>query len=175
MADEARRLVVARLRKPHGLKGEMTLFPLTGQPERMFAPGARVWLVDLAGEVQGTVTFERSRAYHREWLVKFEGLDRREDIEELRGLFLAVDEERAVPPGEGEVWLHELIGFAIRSEGDEPLGLVSDLYELPGGLMLEVQGPKREFFLPFRKEFVLDVDRAGRRLVVRLPDGLIDE
>jgi ribosomal 30S subunit maturation factor RimM len=45
---------------------------------------------------------------------------------------------------------------------------------LPAGLTLEVQGPKREFLLPFRKELVRQVDRAGRRLVVELPEGLED-
>ena len=40
--------------------------------------------------------------------------------------------------------------------------------------MLEVQGPKREFLLPFKREFVRDVDRAGRRLVVAPPAGLIE-
>ena len=44
----------------------------------------------------------------------------------------------------------------------------------PRGLTLEVQGPKREFLLPFRKDFVRQVDRAGRRLVVDVPEGLLD-
>jgi len=51
---------------------------------------------------------------------------------------------------------------------------VSDIYELPAGLTLEVQGPRREFLLPFRREFVREVDRAGRRLVVALPEGLLE-
>jgi ribosomal 30S subunit maturation factor RimM len=51
---------------------------------------------------------------------------------------------------------------------------VSAIYELPSGLMIEVQGPKREFLLPYKKEFVQQVDRAGRRLVVSPPEGLID-
>ena len=42
------------------------------------------------------------------------------------------------------------------------------------GLMLEVQGPKREFLVPFRKEFVVGVDRSARKLTVDLPEGLID-
>jgi len=52
---------------------------------------------------------------------------------------------------------------------------VSGFYELPGGLTLEIQGPKREFLLPFRKEFVLEVDREGRTMVVQPPEGLVEE
>jgi 16S rRNA processing protein RimM len=172
----ARHLVVGRLRKPHGLKGDVTLFPLTDDPAVVFAPGRTVLLVGLDGEeVAGPLTIERSRAYHREWLVKFAGADGREALDPWRGLFLAVPAEQLAPPAEGEVYLHELEGFSVRLPDHTPLGLVSAIYELPAGLMIEVQGPKREFLLPYKKEFVQQVDREGRRLVVTPPDGLIEE
>ena len=78
------------------------------------------------------------------------------------------------PPEGDEVYLHELDGFAVRLPDETPLGLVSAVYELPAGLMIEVQGPRREFLLPYKKEFVRQVDRAGRKLVVTLPEGLIE-
>lgn len=173
---DARQIVVGRLRKPHGLKGDSTLFPLTDDPATVLAPGSTVWLLGLDGEVvAGPLTIERSRSYHREWLVKFEGADGREALEPWRGLFLAVPMDRVAPPKDDEVYLHELTGFAVRSADGTPLGLVSSLYEMPSGLMIEVQGPRREFLLPYRKEFVREVDRAGRRLVVTLPEGLVEE
>ena len=175
MSADARHLVVGRLRKPHGLKGDLTLFPITDAPETVFAPGRSVWLVGLDGQtVAGPVTIERSRSYHREWLVKFAGADRREAIDPWRGLFLAVPAAELAPPEGDEVYLHELDGFAVRLPDETPLGLVSAVYELPAGLMIEVQGPKREFLLPYKKEFVRQVDRAGRRLVVTPPEGLIE-
>ena len=159
---DARHMVVGRLRKPHGLKGDCTLFPITDDPASVFAPGRSVWLVGVDGQtVAGPVTIERSRSYHREWLVKFAGAERREDLEPWRGLFLAVPAD-------------ELDGFAVRLPDETPLGLVSAVYELPSGLMIEVQGPKREFLLPYKKEFVREVDRAGRKLVVTPPEGLIE-
>jgi 16S rRNA processing protein RimM len=175
VTDGGRHIVVGRLRKPHGLKGDTTLFPLTAEPERLLAPGAEVWLVGLDGEVvAGPVTIERSRSYHREWLIKFAGADGREALEPWRGLFLAVPPERITPPAADEVYLHELTGFSVRLPDGTPLGLVSSLYEMPSGLMIEVQGPRREFLLPYKKEFVREVDREGRRLVVVPPDGLLE-
>lgn len=175
MTAPARHLVVGRLRKPHGLKGDCTLFPLTDQPEAVFAPGRSVLLVGLDGEVvAGPITIERSRAYHREWLVKFAGAEGREALEPWRGLFLAVPAEELPAPVDDEVYLHELEGFAVRLADGTPLGLVSAIYELPAGLTIEVQGPRREFLLPYRKEFVREVDREGRRLVVVVPEGLLD-
>jgi 16S rRNA processing protein RimM len=168
-------VVVGRLRKPHGLKGDCTLFPLTDTPETVFAPGREVWLVNLEGDtVAGPLTVERSRSYHREWLVKFSGVDNRDALEPYRGQFLGVPQESLGPLDEDEVYLHELDGFSVRLADDTPLGLVSAVYELPSGLMIEVQGPKREFLLPYKKEFVQQVDRSGRRLVVSPPEGLLD-
>lgn len=176
MTPDARHVVVGRLRKPHGLKGDMTLFPLTDEPESVLGAGCEVWLVGLDGAVvAGPLTIERSRSYHREWLVKFAGAGVREAIEPWRGLFLAVPPGRLTPPAEGEVWIHELDGFSVRRPDGTALGLVSAVYEMPAGLMIEVQGPRREFLLPYRKEFVLEVNRAERRLVVEPPEGLIEE
>jgi len=166
---------VGRLRKPHGLKGEFTLFPLTDDPESVFTPGRVLWAVDLSGDAVGEpVTVERGKAYHREWLMKFRGLERREDLERLRGLFLAASTEELAPPAGTEVYLHELAGFAVRLEDGSPVGLVSAVYDLPSGLMIEVQGPEREFLLPYKKEFVREVDRDGRRLMVTPPEGLLE-
>jgi 16S rRNA processing protein RimM len=168
-------VVVGRLRKPHGLKGDCNLFPLTDDPAGIFAPGRQIWVVDLTGDiVAGPLTVERSREYHREWLVKFEGVESRDALEPYRAHFLGVPADQLSPLADDEVYLHELDGFSVRLPDETPLGLVSAVYELPAGLMIEVQGPKREFLLPYKKEFVQEVDRAGRRLTVTPPEGLIE-
>lgn len=168
-------MVVGRLRKPHGLKGEYTVFPLTDDPAAVFAPGRALSRMDLSGTILGEpVEIERSRGYHREWLVKFRGVEARDELDRWRGQFLAAPKDTLTPPAEGEVYLHELEGFAVRAADGTALGIVSGMYELPAGLMLEVQGPVREFLLPFRKHFVRAVDREGRVLTVELPEGMVE-
>jgi 16S rRNA processing protein RimM len=168
-------LVVARLRKPHGLKGEVVVFPLTDDPDEVFQPGKKLTMLDLGGDqVGGSVTIERSRQFHREWLLKFREVDSRDSLEPMRDLLLAAPAEELKPPEADEVYLHELTGFSVRLEDDTALGLVTGLYEMPSGLMLEVQGQKREFLLPYKKEFVRSVNRTERRLIVAVPEGLID-
>lgn len=172
-AGSPRPVVVGRLRKPHGLRGDCAVFPLTDRPEEVFAPGRAVWVVGLDGAgVAGPLVIERSRAYHREWLVAFRGRSSREGVEPWKDLLLAVPESELRPPEGDEVWLHELVGFTVAAPDGAALGVVSDVYELPAGLTVEVQGPRREFLFPYRKEFVRQVDRTGRRLVVELPEGL---
>ena len=174
-AREPPHLLVGRLRKPHGLKGDCAVFPLTDEPAQVFAPGRELWVRNLAGElVAGPLTIERSRPYHREWLLTFRGHGRIEAVEPWRGHFLVADPNTLRPLGPDEVYLHELLGFAVRDPGGRPLGLVSDWEEGPAGLLLTVQGEKHEFLLPYRKEFVRRVDREGRVLVVALPEGLED-
>lgn len=170
-----RRLVVGRLRRPHGLKGDCAVFPLTNDPATVFAPGRVVWVTDLAGTaLAGPLEVSRSKSYHREWLMAFLGVTDRTAIDALRDGLLVADADTLAPPAEGEVYLHELAGFAVVAKSGEALGVVSAVDELPSGVMLEVQGKKREFLLPFRKEFVVEVDRGGRRLIVDLPDGLVE-
>lgn len=169
-----RRLVVGRLRKPHGLKGEFTVFPLTSTPDAVFAAGSRLMRLDLAGEPMGEVVVEAAKPYHREWLVKFRGIADRDTLDGFRGHFLSAEASTLTEPEGDEVYLHELDGFSVRDEAGTALGLVTSLYELPSGLMIEVQGPKREFLLPYKKEFIVGVERGERRLVVRIPEGLLD-
>ena len=168
-------LAVGRLRKPHGLKGEFAVFPLTADAKAVFAEGKQLVRLALSGEVLGQpVEIERSRPFHREWLLKFKGAESRMELESWRGQFLGAPADQLKPPAEGEVYVHELEGFAVRQEDGTALGLVTSLFDLPSGLTLEVQGPKREFLLPFRKEFVPQVDRENRVLVVKLPEGLLE-
>lgn len=174
MTGTAAPIVVGRVRKPHGLKGELAIYPLTDTPDEVFVPGRALQVLNLGGELVGEVTVETARGYHREWLVRFADHVHRDAVEGYRQHFLAVDRAVLPPLADGEIYQQELVGFAVRDEAGEALGIVSSVYELPAGVTIEVQGPKREFLLPFRSEYVRENDIAGRRLVVRIPDGLLD-
>jgi 16S rRNA processing protein RimM len=166
-------IVVGRVRKPHGLKGELAVYPLTDSPSLLFTVGREFMVLNLGGEKVGLVTLETTRSFHREWLLRFKGYSDRDAVEDFRQHFLALPREVLPPLGEGEVYERELVGFAVRDEQGAPLGIVSEVYELPTGVAIEVQGPKREFLLPFLAEYVKETDRDGRWLVVAVPDGLI--
>ncbi|HEU5465766.1 MAG TPA: hypothetical protein VI159_01235 [Gemmatimonadales bacterium] len=86
--------VIARLRKPHGQKGEVAIFPLVADPGSLLVPKARMYVVDETRQVlAGPLILGRRRAYHREWLVGFEGVSSRAAVEEWRDQFLAVEDE----------------------------------------------------------------------------------
>ncbi len=169
-------LAVGLLKKPHGVKGDVQVLPLTDAPELVFTAGRILAVLDREGRPVGSeVVLVRARAYHRAWLVHFEGMEDRTALEVLRGRYLGIAVGEARPLGEGEFYLHELIGLAVELLDKTPVGLVSDVYEAPQGYLLGVRAEGgKEHLVPFNPGIVRRVDRAERRVVITPPDGLLE-
>lgn len=171
-------LAVGHLARAHGIRGELIVQPLTDHPEGSFAPGVVLFL----GAARGTepdpelppLTVEGVREFKEGLIVAFREVGTRSEAEALRGRYLVRPFEELEPPGEGEVWRHELQGLEVFTREGVRLGVVRDLVEVAACDLLEVSGEGREHLIPFRKEFVVEVDVAGGRVVVDPPDGLLD-
>jgi 16S rRNA processing protein RimM len=171
---EATYLAVARFRKPHGLKGEVYVWVLTDQPTEVFTPGRRLTPVDEEGRPVGPpVAIERSRPYQRHWLLKFARIDDRAGLQAWGPTLLGVPAAELVPPAEGELYEHEVSGTAVVVDG-EVIGTASDLVGAPGCALLAVEVEGREILVPFRRPIVKSVDRAGRRIELDPPPGLLE-
>ncbi len=125
--EEATYLAVARFRKPHGLKGEAVVFPLTDEPEAVFVPGRVLVPVDDEGRATGVeVVIHRARPYQRNWLVCFEGITDRMVLESWDAVTLGADRSELRAPDEGEMYLHEIPGSHVIENGviisAQPLG-----------------------------------------------------
>lgn len=174
MGTEAGYLAVARFQKPHGLKGELVVFPLTDEPEAVFVPGRELVPVDAAGRAVGAaVVIERARAYHRRWLVKFRDLDDRTALERWDADLLGTAREALAPPAEGEMYFHELPGSRVTA-GGRTVGTVTDVARVPGGELLLVDADGRELLIPFRAPIVVRLDRARREIAIDPPPGLLE-
>ncbi len=167
-------LVVGRIGKPQGIKGEVTLQVRTDDPEARFAVGA-VLLTD--PPERGPLTVAGSRWQNGRLMVAFEGVADRNDAEQLRETLLQVD-ARTLPPPEDEDEFHDhvLRGMAAFVIGGERLGEVVDVLHLPQGDVLVVRRDDNgaEVLVPFVKAMVPVVDVAARRLEVAPPEGLLD-
>jgi ribosomal 30S subunit maturation factor RimM len=81
------------LRKPHGQQGEVAVIPLVENPGAVFFPKAVLYVLSEAREVlAGPLVVTRRRAYHREWLLGFEGVTSRAAVESWRDQLVAVDQ-----------------------------------------------------------------------------------
>ncbi|HTK52647.1 MAG TPA: ribosome maturation factor RimM [Gemmatimonadaceae bacterium] len=171
--------LVGRVRRAHGLHGELVIEPLTDVPDAVFAPGRRVF----AGTIDGdpapdgrTLVVEESRPFKGGgWIVAFDGIADRTEAERWRERYVLARKDELTPVAEHEVYLHDLLGLSVVRAGSlEPVGDVIDVYELPQGIMLDVRRPKGTVLIPFRPEVVTQVDVAGRRLIIDPPEGLIE-
>lgn len=174
---------VGRVRRPHGVRGELVVEALTDEPDAILAPGRRVfqgthegelWL-DPRARLPRELTVTGLRPFKEGWLVTFDAVTDRNEAERWNGRHLMVPLDELSEPEEGEVFAHELIGMMmVDADSQDELGEVVEFYELPQGLLLEFRHAGSTARLPFIDEFVEEVDREARRIVVRLPDGLLD-
>ena len=167
-------LAVARLKKPHGLKGEVIVIPLTDDPDEVFAEGNV--LTPVTGECEPSgpeLVIERSRPYHRAWLLKFRHIDGREAVEELDAMVLGAPAASLKPPGENEIYVHEIPGAKVVAFG-KTIGVARELLRVPGGELLQVEVEGREHLIPFRKPFLGKIDRVERTIEIVPPEGLLE-
>lgn len=173
MAD-APYLAVARFQKPHGLKGELIVFSLTDEPEDVFAVGRALTPLDAAGAADGApVTIERSRPYHRRWLVKLDGVDDRTAAERLTGRTVGAPADALRAPNDDEMYAHEVVGAAVTVDGTR-VGTARGLVSVPGGHLLVVDVEGREVLVPFRRPILVAVSRARREIAIDPPPGLLE-
>jgi 16S rRNA processing protein RimM len=174
------RLVVARIGRAHGIKGEVTIDVRTDAPVERFAPGTVLHVADRgvdrtpAGR-PATLTVETVRDHNGTLLLGFAGVRDRNQAEELRGTVLEADLPEA--SDEPDAWYdHELVGLAAVDPSGVALGEVVAV-EHPGAQDLLVvrrpDGIRR--LVPFVAAIVPTVDVAGRTVVIDAPPGLIHD
>ena len=166
--------VVARIGRPHGVRGEVTVELRTDSPELRFFPGS-VLRTDPAAA--GPLTVATARFHQETLLVAFEGVTGREGVEALRGTLLLVDVADGAEPEEEDAWYpHQLRGLPAATPSGVPLGTVRDLLTGLAQDLLVVRGTDGEDVLvPFVAALVPLVDVAGGRVVVDPPLGLFVE
>lgn len=166
-------VVVGRIGRPHGIRGELAVEPRTDEPEARFAVGS-VLITDPAAAGPLTVNSVR---WHKDWLlVSFDGYADRTVAEGLRGVLLCVDTaDLPEPEDPDEFHDHQLVGLAAVADDGEKLGEVVRVEHALGSDLLHVRltGGKT-VLVPFVKAIVPEVDVAGGRVVLTPPDGLFD-
>jgi 16S rRNA processing protein RimM len=168
-------LVVGRVGRPHGLRGEVTVEVRTDDPDLRFAAGSSL---DTVPADRGPLTVAGMRWHSGRLLVRFAGCEDRNAAEELRDTMLAIDSSGLAPLDDPEEFYdHDLIGLQVVTVAGEPVGAVADvLHHAQVLLVVEGSGPRAgaEILVPFVAPIVPEVDVAGGRLVIDPPAGLID-
>src|SRR5829696_12249 len=150
--------IVGRVRKPHGVRGELVVEALSDAPAAIFAAGRRVFGGTVGGaplsadprarrlepgEEPRALTIERATPFKGGWIVQFAGFTDRDEADRWRDRTLLLPMAELPPPAPDQVYFHDLVGMRVAlADGDatgEAVGEVVALYELPQGVMLEVR------------------------------------
>ena len=168
-------LAVGLILRPHGLRGEVRTEIHTHYPER-FALHQELYLGSVEAAQQGTCLpyrLEGHRFHKNLVLLKLGGIDDRNAADVLRGLWVWVPIDQAVPLQEGELYQYQMIGLNVVTEQGEPLGQVIEIIETGANLVYIVRGLRGEMLIPDTDEVVLQVDVQSGTMTVRLIEGLV--
>lgn len=165
-------ITIGKARKTHGVKGEIKIDPLTDHPER-FKGLRRVYLTSPSGASRECVV--RSVRYmDGSPVVLLEGYETPEKARELNGWLLQVPQEETVPLPDGQYYWFELIGMEVLSEAGEKLGRIVDIFETGSNDVYVMKAGSKEIYLPATREVIRQVDRAAKRMVIHVMEGLLE-
>jgi 16S rRNA processing protein RimM len=170
-------VVVGRIGKAHGLRGDVTINVRTDEPERRFAPGSVLDVEAPTGSATPlrTVTVASSRWHSSVLLVRFEEIPDRDAAEAARGIVLhAALPADASPDDPDEFYDHQLVGLTAYDLSGTALGEVTGLVHGGAQDLLAIRTPdRRDTLVPFVKELVPEVDVSGGRVVIADRPGLV--
>ncbi|MER6157509.1 ribosome maturation factor RimM [Streptomyces sp. NPDC001868] len=167
-------LVVARIGRAHGIKGEVTVEVRTDEPELRLGPGA-VLLTDPAST--GPLTIETGRVHSGRLLLRFEGVRDRNAAEALRNtLLIAEVDPEELPEEEDEYYDHQLMDLDVVTKDGVEVGRITEISHLPSQDLFIVERPDgSEVMIPFVESIVTEIDLAEQRAIIDPPPGLIDD
>ncbi|MDX3520892.1 ribosome maturation factor RimM [Streptomyces scabiei] len=167
-------LVVARIGRAHGIKGEVTVEVRTDEPELRLGPGA-VLLTDPAST--GPLTIETGRVHSGRLLLRFEGVRDRNGAEALRNtLLIAEVDPEELPEEEDEYYDHQLMDLDVVTRDGVEVGRITEISHLPSQDLFIVERPDgSEVMIPFVESIVTEIDLTEQRAVIDPPPGLIDD
>jgi 16S rRNA processing protein RimM len=165
-------LVVGRIGRAHGLRGEVTIEVRTDQPELRFADGS-VLVTD--PESVGPLKVIHAKNHSGRLLITFEGIDDRNQAEQVRNTLLLADIDPEESSGDDEYYDFQLIGSSVELSDGTQFGEVTDVIHLPAQDLLAFKYQEREILIPFIHQFVPTVDIKNKKIVITPPTGLIDE
>ncbi len=167
-------ILVARVTKPHGLRGEVKIFPFSGDPVSF---ASHYPLLQLAANEQETDNFlscrvEKSRVQGKQVLAKLENCSDRNKAEQFSGFFVFVRDCDLPELTGDEFYLRELLDKPLIDTAGNLIGYVNRILEASGQELLVVQYQGREVLIPPVADFIVAMEYD--RVIVDLPPGLLD-
>jgi 16S rRNA processing protein RimM len=165
-------LQVGAITQPHGIHGEVKVFPTTDDVRRF--KKLKDVILD-TGREKITLEIEGVKFFKQYAILKFKGFDNINDIEKYKGKCLYVTRENAVKLRRDEYFIADLIGLQVYDEENNYLGVLTNVIETGANDVYEVKFEDgRDVLFPAIKQCILDVDMENRKMKVHIMAGLLD-
>ncbi|MBJ8343304.1 ribosome maturation factor RimM [Antrihabitans sp. YC2-6] len=169
-------LLVGRVAKSHGIRGEVVVEVRTDDPDLRFAPGSTLRGHKPREKQLTEYTVEAARDHSGRLLLRLQGIDSREAADALRGTLFVIDATEVEPSDDpDEFYDHELEGLAVALIDGTPVGTVREVLHSTAGELLAVTSPEgREILVPFVAAIVTSVSVADGLVQIDPPEGLLN-
>lgn len=165
-------VLVGRIARAHGNRGQVIVDPATDFPEERFKAGSVLSVRRGSGTER--LEIEHVRFHRGRPIIGLAGIDTMTAAEALSGLELRVGIDALRPLPAGSYYHHDLIGCSVQTPRGEPIGRVTAVEGDAAGSRLVVERSGGEVLIPMAEGICVEVDLAGRKIVVDLPEGLLD-
>lgn len=172
MVNHPETVTVGRIERPFGVRGEVKVRSLSDVPGRLEGL-TRVSLLATNGQTLETGVTHVRRA-GTSFILGLSAFTTPEEAGVWRGGFIRTVRGAVPDLPAGQYYECDLMGLTVKTETGEPLGVVEEIWELPGNALVVVRDGSKEVLIPAAKEFVVAVDLIDRIMTVRLIDGLGD-
>jgi len=170
-------IVVARILRPQGRRGEVLAELLTDFPEK-FSERKQLWLASENGATTREYVLEDHWLHKGHVVLKFSSIDSINDAETLTGMLVQIPRAARSELEAGAVYISDLIGTAVidvASGQRRTIGMIENVQQGIGAApLLLVRDGKKEFEIPFAEQYVTRFDAAGKLLEMNLPEGLLE-
>lgn len=164
-------LVVGKIHRPHGLKGDVIFEVITDFPERI-----RSGVTLFVGDSYRPVVVEKRRWHSSSLLVKFETFSNPDDLAVLTNQFVYVPTKDRPELPEGEYYHHQLLGMKVISDQDVLLGILVQILETGANDVYIVRPEQgKEILLPAIDDVILKIDIQSGTMIVHLIPGLLPD
>ncbi|QNG19222.1 ribosome maturation factor RimM [Rhodococcus triatomae] len=171
-------LVVGRVAKSHGIRGELVVEVRTDEPEDRFAVGSVLRGRRPRDERTESYTVEAVREHSGRLLLRLRGIDDRTAADALRGVLFVIDSGELEPTDDpDEFYDHELEGLTVRLADGTEVGTVTEVLHSAAGELLSVRrvgDDTHELLVPFVSAIVTSVSTTDGTVVIEPPEGLLD-
>ena len=164
-------IAYGKILKPHGLKGEVKVFPYSGESGN-FKNFTELHLSSSKGSSQ-KYKISGKRFQKNLIIVSLEGIDNIEKAEQLRGRTVYIDSKELPAKEIDEYYWFELIGLEVFSTDKKLLGKVINIIDNTAQPVLVIKNGSDEFMVPFIEKFVKEIDIKSSRIIIEPIEGLI--